>query len=177
MLVLVVWVVLVAVVLISKKTYLTSGPIYCNKTINKWIWTFPRIHWHGRTICCGRYMIWPKMTSCFVPKSRQMSGLIMSTPEYEFVHYWDLKKRKNRFVLSPQHPCLTYYLFYCGGCWLDRSFFFCRADHTKSQTSDGRLIMSLGEDVYSVAGVQIRTIQERLTRRSEAFVEAVGAIF
>jgi hypothetical protein len=37
--------------------------------------------------------------------------------------------------------------------------------------------MSLGEDVYSVAGVQLRTIQERLTRRSEALVQAVGVIF
>jgi hypothetical protein len=56
-------------------------------------------------------------------------------------------------------------------------YFFGRADHTKSQTSEGRLITSLGEDVYSVAGIQLRTIQERLTRRSEALVQAVGVIF
>ena len=51
------------------------------------------------------------------------------------------------------------------------------ADHTKSQTSEGRLITSLCEDVYSLAGVQLRTIRERLTRRSEALVQAVGVIF
>jgi Exocyst complex component Sec6 len=55
--------------------------------------------------------------------------------------------------------------------------FIYRADHTKSQTSEGRLITSLSEDVYSVAGVQLRTIRERLTRRSEALVQAVGVIF
>lgn len=50
-------------------------------------------------------------------------------------------------------------------------------EHEKSQTSDGRLITSLCEDVYSIAGVQLRTIRERLTRRSEALVQAVGVIF
>ena len=52
-----------------------------------------------------------------------------------------------------------------------------RADHNKSQTADGRLVTSLCEDVYSLAGVQLRTIRERLTRRSEALVQAVGVIF
>lgn len=36
---------------------------------------------------------------------------------------------------------------------------------------------SLCEDVYSLAGVQLRTIRERLTRKSEALVQAVGVIF
>lgn len=36
---------------------------------------------------------------------------------------------------------------------------------------------SLCEDVISLAGVQLRTIRERLTRRSEALVQAVGVIF
>jgi hypothetical protein len=36
---------------------------------------------------------------------------------------------------------------------------------------------SLCEDVYSIAGVQLRTIRERLTRRSEALVQAVDVIF
>lgn len=36
---------------------------------------------------------------------------------------------------------------------------------------------SLCEDVYAIAGVQLRTIRERLTRRSEALVQAVGVIF
>jgi len=56
-------------------------------------------------------------------------------------------------------------------------FFLRSSDHTKSQTSEGRLITSLCEDVYSLAGVQLRTIRERLTRRSEALVQAVGVIF
>ena len=43
--------------------------------------------------------------------------------------------------------------------------------------SEGRLTTSLSEDVYSLAGVQLRTIRERLTRRSEALVQAVGVIF
>lgn len=51
------------------------------------------------------------------------------------------------------------------------------ADHNKTQTADGRLVTSLCEDVYSLAGVQLRTIRERLTRRSEALVQAVGVIF
>jgi Exocyst complex component Sec6 len=52
-----------------------------------------------------------------------------------------------------------------------------RADHTKTQTAEGRLVTSLCEDVYSLAGVQLRTIRERLTRRSEALVQAVGVVF
>lgn len=58
--------------------------------------------------------------------------------------------------------------------WLDNVY---DADHNKSQTAEGRLTTSLCEDVYSLAGVQLRTIQERLTRRSEALVQAVGVIF
>jgi hypothetical protein len=47
----------------------------------------------------------------------------------------------------------------------------------KNQTAEGRLVTSLCEDVYALAGVQLRTIRERLTRRSEALVQAVGVIF
>jgi len=47
----------------------------------------------------------------------------------------------------------------------------------KNETAEGRLVTSLCEDVYSLAGVQLRTIRERLTRRSEALVQAVGVIF
>ena len=53
----------------------------------------------------------------------------------------------------------------------------CSAEPTKTQTAEGRLVTSLCEDVYSLAGVQLRTIRERLTRRSEALVQAVGVIF
>ncbi|KAL7566211.1 hypothetical protein ACA910_011281 [Epithemia clementina (nom. ined.)] len=58
--------------------------------------------------------------------------------------------------------------------WLDNVY---EAEPTKTQTADGRLVTSLCEDVYSLAGVQLRTIRERLTRRSEALVQAVGVIF
>jgi len=58
--------------------------------------------------------------------------------------------------------------------WLDNVY---DADHTKDQSIEGRLTTSLCEDVYALAGVQLRTIQERLTRRSEALVQAVGVIF
>jgi hypothetical protein len=56
-------------------------------------------------------------------------------------------------------------------------FFVDRADHNKTQTAEGRLVTSLCEDVYSLAFVQLRTIRDRLTRRSEALVQAVGVIF
>ncbi len=51
------------------------------------------------------------------------------------------------------------------------------AEHEKNQTAEGRLVTSLCEDVYALVGVQLRTIRERLTRRSEALVQAVGVIF
>jgi hypothetical protein len=47
----------------------------------------------------------------------------------------------------------------------------------KNQTAEGLLVTSLCEDVFALAGVQLRTIRERLTRRSEALVQAVGVIF
>jgi hypothetical protein len=58
--------------------------------------------------------------------------------------------------------------------WLNRVY---EVEHTKSQTAEGRLITSLCEDVYSLASVQLRTIRERLTKRSDAMVQAVGLIF
>merc|ERR1719491_573813 len=45
------------------------------------------------------------------------------------------------------------------------------------QTIEGRLMTSLCEDVFSLAAVQLRTIRERLTRKSEALVFAVNLIF
>mmetsp|Transcript_13083 Transcript_13083/g.30965 ORF Transcript_13083/g.30965 Transcript_13083/m.30965 type:complete len:1087 (+) Transcript_13083:268-3528(+) len=58
--------------------------------------------------------------------------------------------------------------------WLIRVY---EAEHNKSQTAEGRLITSLCEDVYSLAGVQLTTIRERLTKKSDAMVQAVGLIF
>lgn len=52
----------------------------------------------------------------------------------------------------------------------------CSAEHEKSQTTDGLLITSLCEDVYALAGVQMKTIRERLPRKSEAMVSATGQI-
>lgn len=51
------------------------------------------------------------------------------------------------------------------------------ADHAKTQNADGLLTTSLCEDVYSLVGVQLRTIRERLTKRSEVLVLAVNVIF
>ena len=49
--------------------------------------------------------------------------------------------------------------------------------HETNQTREGRLVTSLCEDVFSLAGVQLRTIRERLTRKSDALVMAVCLIF
>ena len=51
------------------------------------------------------------------------------------------------------------------------------AEHAKSQSAEGRLTTSLCEDVYALVGVQLVTIRERLTKRSEVLVLAVGVIF
>lgn len=53
----------------------------------------------------------------------------------------------------------------------------CSADHPRILSGEGRLLTSLCEDVYSLFGVQLRTIRERLTSRSEALVQAIGLIF
>ncbi len=50
------------------------------------------------------------------------------------------------------------------------------ATHETTQTREGRLVTSLCEDVFSLAGVQLRTIRERLTRKSDALVMAVCLI-
>lgn len=39
------------------------------------------------------------------------------------------------------------------------------------------MITSLCEDLFSIVGLHLRTIRQRLTRRSEALVQAVGVIF
>lgn len=46
----------------------------------------------------------------------------------------------------------------------------------RTQTAEGRLVTSLCEDVFAVAGTQLRTIRDRLTRRSEAMAQAVGVV-
>lgn len=51
------------------------------------------------------------------------------------------------------------------------------AEHAKTQNADGILTTSLCEDVYSLVGVQLRTIRERLTKRSDVLMLAVNVIF
>lgn len=51
------------------------------------------------------------------------------------------------------------------------------ADHSKNQSADGKLTTSLCEDVFSLAAVQVTTIRERLSKKSEALVMAVCLIF
>lgn len=50
-------------------------------------------------------------------------------------------------------------------------------DHETTQTREGRLVTSLCEDIFSLAGVQLRTIRERLTSKSDALVMTVCLIF
>lgn len=78
------------------------------------------------------------------------------------------------------------YVFFCGDMLMLAAlssthcvlpFFFDSADHAKTQNADGLLTTSLCEDVYSLVGVQLRTIRERLTKRSEVLVLAVNVIF
>ncbi len=51
------------------------------------------------------------------------------------------------------------------------------ANHETYQTNEMRLISSLCEDVFSLVGVHLRTIRERLTKKSEALVMTVCLIF
>lgn len=57
--------------------------------------------------------------------------------------------------------------------WVEKIY---ASEHAETTTGQGRIFTSLCEDVFSLAGTQIRTIRERLTRRSEALVQAVGVI-
>jgi len=50
------------------------------------------------------------------------------------------------------------------------------AEHTRNQSSEGKLTTSLCEDVFSLGGVQLRTIRERLSRKSDALVMSVCLI-
>eukprot|EP00816_Leptocylindrus_hargravesii_P002590 CAMPEP_0196808664 /NCGR_PEP_ID=MMETSP1362-20130617/8649_1 /TAXON_ID=163516 /ORGANISM="Leptocylindrus danicus, Strain CCMP1856" /LENGTH=1290 /DNA_ID=CAMNT_0042183083 /DNA_START=114 /DNA_END=3986 /DNA_ORIENTATION=+ len=52
-----------------------------------------------------------------------------------------------------------------------------RAQHSQHTSSDGLLISSLAEDVFSLIGLQIRTIRDSLTKGSDAFVLAVCVVF
>jgi hypothetical protein len=58
--------------------------------------------------------------------------------------------------------------------WITKVY---NTNHETTQTKEGRLVTSLCEDIFSLAGVQLRTIRERLTRKSDALVMAVRLIF
>jgi len=58
--------------------------------------------------------------------------------------------------------------------WLNNVY---NANRETHQTIELRLTTSLCEDVFSLAAVQLRTIRERLSRKSEALVMAVCVIF
>ena len=58
--------------------------------------------------------------------------------------------------------------------WLGNVY---KAEHQRAQTQEGMLTTSLPEDLFALAGVQMRTIQSRLTKKSTVLVEAVGAVF
>jgi hypothetical protein len=52
-----------------------------------------------------------------------------------------------------------------------------KRQHETTQTSEGRLFTSLCEDVFQLIGVQLRTIRERLTSKSDALVMTVCLVF
>ncbi len=58
--------------------------------------------------------------------------------------------------------------------WISKVY---NTSHETTQTREGRLVTSLCEDVFSLTGVQLRTIRERLSRKSDALVMAVCLIF
>jgi hypothetical protein len=58
--------------------------------------------------------------------------------------------------------------------WLKNVY---NADHANTQTTEGRLTTSLPEDVWALAGVQLRTIRERLTKKSSVLVDASSMVF
>ena len=112
----------------------------------------------------------PSIT-CFAPRSRQMSGLIMSMRMCS-IHI--RRKKENQFcALSPTSlsPIVS-----CVVDWIVLHFCLQSRPHQESNIG-GPVDYVLSENVYSVAGVQLRTIQERLSRRSEALVQAVGGLF
>lgn len=56
-------------------------------------------------------------------------------------------------------------------------FYLIRADHDKRQTSDDLLTTSLCGDIYGFISLQVKTLRERLTRKSVAMIQLVGVIF
>eukprot|EP00986_Skeletonema_menzelii_P002490 scaffold672_cov124-Skeletonema_menzelii.AAC.2 len=57
--------------------------------------------------------------------------------------------------------------------WLDKVY---GSETVKNQSADGKLTTSLCEDVFSFSSVQLRTIQERLSKKSDALILAVCII-
>ena len=51
-----------------------------------------------------------------------------------------------------------------------------RSESVKNQSSEGKLTTSLCEDVFSFSSVQLRTIRERLSKKSDALILAVCII-
>lgn len=79
---------------------------------------------------------------------------------------WDIHRlAQNQFILRTQTQTTG---------WLKNVY---NADHAKTQTTEGRLTTSLPEDVWALAGVQLRTIRERLTKKSTVLVDASSMVF
>lgn len=57
--------------------------------------------------------------------------------------------------------------------WLDKVY---GSDSVKNQSAEGKLTTSLCEDVFSFSSVQLRTIRERLSKKSDALILAVCII-
>jgi len=57
--------------------------------------------------------------------------------------------------------------------WLDKVY---GSETVKNQSSEGKLTTSLCEDIFSFSSVQLRTIRERLSKKSDALILAVCII-
>ena len=79
---------------------------------------------------------------------------------------WDIHRLlEDQFILATQVQTNN---------WLDSVF---AQDHSKSQTTEGRLITSLPEDLWVLASAHLTTIKERVARDSSVFFHAAMIIF
>lgn len=76
---------------------------------------------------------------------------------------------KYRFLQCPQNVSTSFVL--CSAT------IYYSASRTHEETGDGKLTTSLSEDLFSLIGIQLRTIREHLSPSSEALVSAVCLIF
>ena len=89
-----------------------------------------------------------------------MSGLIRSMGKSLFV-----VSSRNSLLRIPTHANFS----------VDNRYIH-RSDSVKNQSAEGKLTTSLCEDVFSFSSVQLRTIRERLSKKSDALILAICII-